>query len=432
VGVALFFAVFTAMAGPYYFAFAAAYRKLAPRFVWALPFLTGAAWTAAELGRGRLLTGTPFFIGNPWGLLGYSQLEHLALAQVASVTGVYGISFAAACTNAALAEAWIRLRDGAFGGAAAVGLVAASLLPAIAMSIYGGITLRAARPEPARAGVAVALVQGNVDVGSRWRSDLYGENLDVYLRLTNEVAAREQPRVVFWPEGALTFFLEDEPLYRKAIAALQRPADLELVIGGPRTTRGDTPAYFNSIFVLSPSGDITARYDKEYLVPFAEYFPFQIDVMRRHFGRVRSFAHAEDTAPLPTRAGTAGVVICNEVMLPEVVAERVAAGAEYLVNPSNDSWISDPKYTDQQLDMARLRAIEQRRWLVRVSTAGPSAVIDPFGRVQVQTRPLVQEVAVGSIAPRSDLTLYGRVGDAFALACVAAVALALFRRPAAT
>jgi apolipoprotein N-acyltransferase len=428
VGLALFFAVFTVMAGPYYFGFTAAYRALsgalAAHFTWALPFLAAAAWVAAELGRGRLFTGTPFFIGNPWGLLGYSQLDHTALTQIASVTGVYGVSFAAACTNAAVAEAWLRMRSGELGRWGATALIGVSLLPALAMSLYGALALRGAGSEGAVEGVSVALIQGNVDVGTRWRADLYGENLEVYLRLTRE-AARGRPALAFWPEAAMTFFLEDEPLYRASIASVLEPDDVQLVAGGPRRTGGDSPTYFNSIFSLSPRGAVEGRYDKEYLVPFAEYFPLQIDVMRRQFGRIRTFAPGEATRPLPTRAGAAGVVVCNEVMLPEVVGERVAAGASYLVNPSNDSWINDPKYTDQQLDMARLRAVEQRRWLVRVSTAGPSALIDPWGRVVVRTRPLAQDVALGSITPRSDLTLYGRVGDAFALSCVAVVAAAL-------
>src|SRR5262249_26584764 len=154
--------------------------------------------------------------------------------------------------------------------------------------------------------------------------------------------------------------------------------------------------------------------------------------MRRRFGLVRAFEHGTRTEPLPTRAGPAGVLVCNEAMLPEAAADRVEHGAVYLLNPSNDTWIDDPQYTEQQFDIASLRAIEQRRYLVRASTAGPSAVIDPLGRVQVRTRPLAREFALGRIRPVEERSLYGRVGDLFGILCALAVAAALaLRRPSA-
>jgi apolipoprotein N-acyltransferase len=227
----------------------------------------------------------------------------------------------------------------------------------------------------------------------------------------------------------MTFFLEREPLYRAAIASVTRPLDVELVAGAPRALgEGDEPVYTNSIYALDPGGAIRGRYDKQYLVPFAEYFPLRIDVMRRRFGRIRSFEAGRETAPIPTRAGPAGVLVCNEAMLPEVAAERVARGAVYLLNPSNDTWISDPQYTEQQLDIASLRAIEQRRYLVRASTSGPSAVIDPLGRVAARTRPLASEVARAEIRAVREVSVYGRVGDLFGGACALAVGAALALR----
>jgi apolipoprotein N-acyltransferase len=111
-----------------------------------------------------------------------------------------------------------------------------------------------------------------------------------------------------------------------------------------------------------------------------------------------------------------------------VAAERVNAGAAYLVNPSNDSWISDEKYAEEQFDIAIMRAIEQRRYLVRASTAGPSAVVDPWGRVQSRSRMGTREVVRGAIRARSEVSLYGRLGDSFSVACIAIVALALLVR----
>jgi apolipoprotein N-acyltransferase len=421
----LFFAVFTIMAGPYYAAEALAYRVLARRFTAVLPLLAGAAWVMAELGRGRLFTGTAFFIGNPWGLLGYSHADVLPLVQVASITGIYGVSFALAAVNAALAELWISLRAPERRRGAFVGLVLAGLVPAL-FGLYGRHVLANAKDGPDAEAVTIAIAQGNNAIGSRWRSDAYGENLDVYLRLT-EAAIEREPRVsiAFWPEAALTFFLPDEDLLRAAIARLLRVRNLELVTGGPRAFGPDRDRYTNSVFVVEPDGELSARYDKQYLVPFAEYFPLHVDLLRRTFGRIRTFEPGRETAPITTRAGPAGVLVCNESMLPEVARQRVREGALLLVNPSNDTWISDEKYSEQQLDIAQLRSIEERRWLVRASTSGPSALIDPFGRVRARTPGLERAVAVGDLWPQRELTVYARVGDAFGFACVAAVGAAV-------
>ncbi len=421
VGVALFFGVFTLMAAPYYATFALAYRVLARRYEAGLPLLAAAAWAGVELLRGRLFTGTPFFIGNPWGLLGYALTDPLPWVQVASLTGIYGVSFAAASVNAALAEIATGQRSWR---------IATAGLPALACLVFGLCRLPQTATPPAPA-TPIALVQGNADIGTRWRADFYGRNLEIYLRLTHEAATSGAPRVVFWPEAAMTFFLEDEPLYRRSIARVLGHHDLELVAGGPRVggrlaDRGAT--YLNTTFLIAPDGEIRDRYDKEYLVPFAEYPPFRIDVAERDFGDVRIFEHGRDVEPLPTRAGRAGVVVCNEVMLPEVVAQRVADGAEFLLNPSNDSWIDHPSYIAQQLDLARVRAIEQRRWLVRVSTSGPSVIVDPWGRTRTRTEPRARTFALGEISARSERTAYGRLGDAFGFACLAIVAVAILAR----
>ncbi len=140
--------------------------------------------------------------------------------------------------------------------------------------------------------------------------------------------------------------------------------------------------------------------------------------MRRRFGRIRTFQPGAATSPHSTRAGLAGVLLCNEAMLPEAARERVRRGAEYLLNPSNDTWISDPKYSEQQLDISIVRAIEQRRWLVRASTSGPSALVGPFGHVTARTPGDERALIVGEIRPHRARSLYARIGDGFAWACL--------------
>jgi apolipoprotein N-acyltransferase len=233
-----------------------------------------------------------------------------------------------------------------------------------------------------------------------------------------------------WPESALTFFLDDEPLYRTAIARVLVHTGALLVTGGPRTANGREPPYHNTAFLLGPDAIIVAWYDKERLLPFAEYFPLPaFDVLRRSFGRVREFTAGVPTPPLPTPAGAAGVIVCNEALFPGPAAARVRNGADLLLALTNDTWVGDRKYARQAFEMTLVRAVEQRRWLVRASTAGPSAVVDPSGTVVAETEPLTAATLAATVAPRTGLTPYARVGDAFAVLCglVALAACGRFR-----
>ncbi len=405
-------------AAPFYAAFAAVYGPLSR--LPASPLFIAAALTAAELARSRLLNGSPIYLGvSPGGSLGYSQAGVLPVVQVAAWLGVYGVSFALAAVNAALADAFVALRAGGLDRRARQGLALAGAV-ALATAGSGALALRAADHPSVRDGVEIALVQAALDPSSRWSEQGPYRTLEVHLRMTAELLAERPPALVFWPEAALTFFVEQESLYREAIAKLLAKTDTELMVGAPRSEGPDGPPYRNSIYVMDGSGELRARYDKEYLLPFMEYFPAGIDMLRRSFGRLRVFSSGGETAPLPTRAGRAGILICNEGMLPQFAGERVAAGAEYLVNPSNDGWIPHPSYLGQQFDMVALRAVEQRMYLVRVSDVGPSAIVDPWGRVPSRTEPLTRAVLRGRIRPARERSLYGRTGDLFAGLCALA------------
>ncbi len=428
VGFALFLLVTLVMAAPYYMAFAAVYTPLVRRFGGvAGTLLTGAAWAGVDLLRGRLLNGTPVYLGNsPWATFGYTQTGVDTVVQIAAVTGVYGISFVLACTNAAFAAvAFDLLRRRRVGRQAVRGLVAAALVVG-AVCAFGAVELQRARGVSDGPRTPVALAQADLGAAARWEDGGAVRTLEAYLQLTREAFARGAPEIVFWPEAALTFFLEREPLYQHALAFALQPEGAELVVGAPRAEGPEESApYRNSVYLVSPEGALRARYDKMYLLPFMEYFPLRVDLVRRRFGRAREFSPGAFTPPLPTRAGAAGVLVCNEALLPQFAAERIAAGASYLVNPSNDSWVADAGFAEQQFDIVALRAVEQRVWLVRVSDSGPSAVIDPWGRVQARTQPLTRDLLLAEIGTSPGHSLYGRVGDAFGVICLVAAALGL-------
>jgi apolipoprotein N-acyltransferase len=308
------------------------------------------------------------------------------------------------------------------------GLAVAAAAVALAFG-YGLFRLRSPVIDADAKPIRVAMVQGNLDLGSQWRQDFYGRNLDVYLRLTREVVHDRAPAVVFWPENALTFFLADEPLYQAAIGRLLGPSGAQLVIGGPRTTGGREPRYYNSVFLVAHDGRILGWYDKERLVPFAEYFPFAaLETLQRRFARVRAFTAGDRGNLLSTVAGPAGVTICNEAMFPEIPAARVGAGATYLVDPANDTWLS-PAFSAQQFEIVSLRPVEERRYLVRASTSGPSAIVDPWGRVVMRTDFFTQAAIAGEIRPVTVRTLYSRVGDLFGVLCAVVALAACVRAP---
>ncbi len=427
VGAAFFLGLVLFSVWPPLLVFALGYRWLSLRGAAALPWLAAAAWAAAELARSRLLD-VLFPFGNPWAVLGVSQVGVDRLMQIASVTGVAGVSFLVVAVNAALAEgalAWWRGR--ALGPGLQDLAIAAGML-ACAWG-YGAATLRAAGREAAReTGVAVGLVQPNLDPEAQWSPRLYGRQLSLYLRETERLAGREPLAIVVWPESAMSFFLEDEPGYWRVIASYLGTLDLELIAGAPRL---DGDAFLNSVYLLGPDASVLGRYDKRLLIPFAEYAPWgHLDLLRRSFGEIRAYRPGRPQPPLPTRAGRAGVLICNEAMFAELAAERVREGAQILVNAAHDGWIPATAYAEQQLQLARLRAIEQRRFLIRTSTSGPSAIVDPWGRVQARTAAFREATLVGRVWPRDEPTFYARMGDAFGAACglLAIVGLALAAR----
>lgn len=417
IGVGLFAAIVLVMVVPPYAAFGAWYRTCAERAGAALPLLAAAAWITGEYFRANFLGG------NPWVLIGYSQARVVPVVGIADIGGIYAVGFVVILVNLAVAEVCWRWREkGAWK-------IAAPALALLGLTLAYGT--HRAEPESgvARregAGIDVAVVQGNLDLGTQWSSDLYGRNLDAYLRASLEAIRTSRPDLIVWPESAMTFFLEREPVYQLSIASVLEQGGAQLIAGGPHVIDDAETRFHNSAMLVDADGGVIDRYDKELLLPFAEYQPFRwLDLMNRDFGRVREFLPGAGRAPLRAVGGPAGAMICNEALFPEVARARALAGATYLVTLTNDTWIGSEKFAQISFDMAIVRAVEQRRFLVRASTSGPSAIVAPDGRVLAQSAAFVRAVLAGRIEPREALTLYARAGDLFAWTCAATALLAL-------
>jgi len=389
-------------------------------------------WAALELAASRITS-------VPWDQLGYSQVDNALVNQLAPWTGVYGISFLLVAVNALLAGGLLLSRR---EGRRIWAVAGAVLLLAGAAGIF------LVPPRPAPTATAV-LIQPNLDVagdnawaGPEWNrhiaemTHLAGQNCKTYIAGIPQTNAPNgeivcppwptHPDLVVWPESPAPF-VEDDSRFQQALAALARQTQAPLVVGSLGTDfvpEEQDWRNFNSALVVSANGARVGRYDKIHLVPFGEYIPFKrlLFFARKLTGRVSSFTRGEDRKVfrLGTQNGAAhryGVFICYESVFADEVRQFAQLGAEVLVNISDDGWYGDTSAPWQHLNMARMRAIENRRWILRDTNNGVTASIDPYGRVR-QSIPRHQVDALpAGYGFRDDITFYTAHGDVFAWAC---------------
>jgi apolipoprotein N-acyltransferase len=381
-------------------------------------------WVSWELARAHLLTG------DPWLLLGYSLVPHLNFIQAADLGGVYLLSFLVVFVNASLTEA---LRMRVRGLLPAVRTLVPGAAALAVFFVYG--TLRLAALPSGDSKFSVLIVQGGNDPGRQWREEFHGESLRRYLNMSVGASAETPPQLIVWPESAVTFFLAREPVYQAHIARTLKSTGADLILGGPHVEDPDParPLYFNSAFHMTSDGRLSGRYDKAHLLPFGEYFPLRtIGLLRRRFERVRYFTPGDGKTLLETRFGKIATVICFEGIFPGLVRRMMANGASVLVNLSNDAWLGDWAGPEQHMAMIILRAVENRTWVIRATTTGVSAIIDPLGRVRARSGISTPAILRDQIAAMHVETVYQRYGDFFAYACLLASAATLIAlaRPA--
>lgn len=389
-----------------------------------------ALWVSAEFAR------TSLFSGFSWELLGYTQYRHLPLIQVADLTGVYGLSFLMALSSYIAAEGFVSLR--LFQASSLQPPASrfpwpalACLLGGVALTLlYGTLRLHQYQ-DPSSPAVEVALVQGSVPGAQRWQRVHYASTLLKYISITRQGVTGIQPDLVVWPEFALGFYLDREPLLRAQLGQLTQSIDTSLLVGAPRIEETETGVhYYNSAYLIGPGGALRGTYDKMRLLPFAEYRPLALSALLPH-----SYEYPSEFTPgrrstvfaLPRTAF--GVTICYEATYPDLTRRLVQGGAQFLVNISNDTWLGGggSAAAAQHFSMAVFRAVENKRPLVRVATAGVSGFIDPTGRLSHRSGEQ-EGVIVGEVIPRRETTIYARYGDWFALGCAGVALVALLSR----
>ena len=382
--------------------------------------LSPVVWVAVELARTRIT-------GFPWDLLGTSQVDNIPLARIATVTGVYGLSFEIMLVNAALAAAFLVRRE--------------QRKPLLLAALGAIVVLQSGRLIPAPAIPAdrnAMLVQANVPIleGADWTKEYFNATLRDLSKVSLGGENSSPTRLVVWPESPAPFYTTD-PLFRDAVGNLAGQADTWVLTGsiGIRNASmspGGATEIYNSAALVSPAGEWVSRYDKTHLVPFGEYLPF-----KRVFAfaggltkEVGDFSPGTSRAPLEADGARLGVFICYESIFPDEVRQSVAQGAQVFVNISNDGWYGDSGAYAQHLKQARMRAVENARWLLRDTNTGVTASIDPYGRIVASVPRKVRTALVAPYALSNETTFYTRHGDWFAYACAIICVVALFiRRP---
>ena len=345
-----------------------------------------AAWVFAELVRGW------FFSGFPWFSAGYA-LTDTALARLAAVTGVFGLSAALCLWAAILLLLFVRGRPPALP-------VALTSLPVLAALLPVPSAWTTAVDQPLRA----VLVQGSVEQHLKWRPEMRHPTLDRYWQMSEAALPAD---LLVWPEVAITYSYDQvRDSYLRALDERLKGEGASALVG---ITVREHGLPYNSVIAV---GAVQGRYDKRHLVPFGEYFPIPdglrpiMDVLGTPYSDL-GFGAAEQT-PIRVQDQRLSISICFEDVFGDEVA-RDAREASVLVNMTNDAWFADSTAPHQHLQIARMRAIETGRPLLRTANTGISAVISADGEIESRTAQFEPALLPAVITPRIGQTPYMRV-----------------------
>ncbi len=383
---------------------------------WLLPaagraalFVLPAAWVTAEH-----LRSFDLFGGFPWAYLGYAAHGDGPVLELAGLGGVWGLSFLLALVASLLSFRHFR---------------AAVIVVAIAHAVGFSWRLFDAAPPATGDPLRVQIIQGNIPQGQKWDPELAMQNFGVHIELS-QLDLSSGADLILWPESAVPILLEQQPDARALVQQLARETAAVIVMGGVgfEWPQGDkSPRYFNSVFVVSPSGELIDRYDKTHLVPFGEYVPFR-SLLGFLSGVATGLAQGDITpgrAPRVLRTSEAwaasaplAALVCYEVIYPGLVREAVRDGARVLLNLTNDAWYGRTSAPHQFLAMAATRSAEHGVPMLRAANTGVSGVVDAGGIV-LQETPIFERRALTTVLPRprAGATLYTRLGDWVVWAC---------------
>jgi len=396
----------------------------------AAPFL----WVAVELARARIT-------GFPWDLLGTAQVDNFLLTKLAPWAGVYGLSFVIVLVNAHIAGYWVFRGRGIRLQSLGIGLLLAAFIG------LGGLYVHRFMPLAEDPNQSATLLQENLEVGVQAGGlavqspfanvdVMYAEFERLSLHPVDTLAAWRAAgligptQLVVWPESPAPFETP-EPRFDGNMAKLAQSANAPVIAGTigvvPDPGRARNFQVYNSAAFFNADGSAAGRYDKVHLVPWGEYVPFKefFFFAKNLTQDVGDFDRGKQRNVFRSDGHVFGTFICYESVFPSEVRQFVVNGAEVLVNISNDGWYGDTAAPWQHLNMVRMRAIENHRWVLRATNTGITAAIDPYGRVREHAPRHVRTALVVGFNYENELTFYTRYGDAFAWMCAVVTVLLL-------
>jgi apolipoprotein N-acyltransferase len=386
------------------------------------PFL----WISTEVFRTYLPE-----ISFAWSLLGYPAAGNPALVQLATVTGIYGVSFLVAAGNALLL--WADFSQTTFERKKRWGVVAIAAIALVAVLAVGSRCVPKTEAHHL-ARVVQPNFPENLQYAGNWYADHNADLGELEQLSLRPSADGRRPDLLIWPEAPAPFSLQDPhfgPVITRIAEEFHHPIVVGVIEWKPEQMKingqmriGVSP--YNSAAAVNELGQRTFSYDKMHLVPFGEYEPFPLihrvvnsvseEVGGFRKGAVRSVGKFSN-------GNTFSVFICYEAIYAGEVRQFVDRGAQLLINISNDGWFGTSEAAEQHLRMVRVRAVENRRWIVRDTNSGITASIDPYGNIERVMKRDVRDSADLPYDFRTDKTIYTRFGDWFAWMCVGVSAI---------
>jgi len=395
----LIFVFFLALFWAFFSFFSSKIYQSFPKFIFFLiPFL----WISFEYILTYLLTGFP------WGLLGYSQYKNLYFIQMASVTGVYGLSFVLVLFQSLFLFSMNYRKRAPFFAAVAFVLI---------IHLGGFISIK--KITPTENSFPASVIQGNVSSDIYWDKisaqeiqDLFGQHVEL-----SHQAYAEGSHLIIWPEFSVplcfscSYGIYQE--FKERLFQFVQKTGCTLLLGTNETTRAEEGVdYYNTALCLSPDLS-TNYYYKMHLVPFGEYTPY-----KKIFFFIQKMTHAiGEITPgnkiilHQFKGGKFGSPICYEIIFPNLVRKFVKKGANFLVTITNDGWYGKSSAPYQHFSISILRAVENRRYLLRAATTGISGIIDPYGHILAKSELMTKTCLSQNITPSRILTPYAKYGD---------------------
>ena len=358
-----------------------------------------------------------FPLDLPWTLLGHSQYRHVALIQMAAITGVYGVSYVIVLVNSLIVEAAV--------GARHVEWSALATMLVVGLAVMSGQIVLAGAAHPKT--IPLTVVPGNVPLDMKWDQQHQEENFRRYMQSSVQAGEAAKTSLVIWPETSVPGPLNRDAQTLETLQRFTRETGSALLVGSAEREKfgrggADNARRYNSAFLFSHSSVRASVYHKIQLFPFGEYLPLEktIPWPERYRTFSSHFSPGEDYSTLTLSVGDEtipfSVLICWEGIFPNLVRQFVQRGATFLVGISNEAWFDGAAAT-QLLAMNTFRAVENRRAFVRSVNGGISGFIDPYGRLVASMTPEQDDGSSGGFLSHSIpvvrtitfYTLYGAV-----------------------